>query len=293
MIRTAFSKIFKTIQSPINALRKFHSSRYLNVPTSKKNLSMRVVQVPVLSDNYSYLLIDDDTQNCAAIDPAEPKKVIEIAKKEGVKITHILTTHHHYDHAGGNLGMLDILSNLIVVGGDKRIDGINKLVKDGDMIHVGSLTVKVFFSPCHTKGHVLYFVEDNKPPVLFTGDTLFIGGCGRFFEGTPEQMDHALNKIIKSLPLDTEIYCGHEYTVANLKFAKSVDPNNETLNKKLEWAKSQRKKGLSTIPSTLKEEIEYNPFMRVNEIEVKQNVGLPNGSDIDVMGKLRELKNAF
>lgn len=189
--------------------------------------------------------------------------------------------------------MIQKISDLIVVGGDNRIDGINKLVKDGDSFNVGSICVHVYFTPCHTKGHVLYFVKDNSPPVLFTGDTLFIGGCGRFFEGTAEQMDYALNKVIKSLPLDTEIYCGHEYTVANLKFAKSIEPNNESVLKKLEWAQEQREKGLSTIPSTLKEELEYNPFMRVNEPDVKQRVGLANGSDIDVMGKLRELKNAF
>ena len=198
---------------------------------------MEVIPVPVLDDNYAYLLVDNKTKTCAAIDPAQPKKVLSAAKERGLSVSMILTTHHHFDHAEGNEEFLQLLKNeggekIPVFGGDERVQAVNKIVKEGEEIWIGGENVKVSVrsSPCHTTGHLLFFAEQIEKregeekkregdPVVFTGDTLFIGGCGRFFEGTPEQMDQALNVILSSLPDNTLVYCGHEYTVANLLFA--------------------------------------------------------------------------
>jgi len=258
---------------------------------------MRIVQVPVLSDNYSYLVIDENSAVSFAVDPAGPKQMLEAASKENVKISCILTTHHHGDHAGGNKELSKALGGVKVYGGDDRVEAVTNIVGEGDQIEVGFLKVKVLSTPCHTSGHVLYQVSDSneetKPIALFTGDTLFIGGCGRFFEGTAEQMHHALCEVIASLPLDTEIYCGHEYTVKNLQFALTVDPHNQAVKDKLEWAKKQRESNLSTIPSTVAEELSYNPFMRVAQPEISETIGMSGASPIEVMAQVRKLKDKF
>eukprot|EP01121_Diplochlamys_sp_Union-15-3_P006651 TRINITY_DN17159_c0_g1_i1.p1 TRINITY_DN17159_c0_g1~~TRINITY_DN17159_c0_g1_i1.p1 ORF type:complete len:259 (-),score=51.84 TRINITY_DN17159_c0_g1_i1:6-782(-) len=258
---------------------------------------MKVVQVPVLSDNYSYLVIDEKSKKAAAVDPAEADKVIQAAEKLGVRITTVLTTHHHWDHSGGNEDIVSKLKDLSVLGGDDRIPKLTKKVKHGDEITLESLKIKVFFTPCHTSGHVLYFIEadgGDQHPALFSGDTLFIGGCGRFFEGTAKQMHYALLDVVANLPKQTEVYCGHEYTVKNLQFAMTVEPDNPDLKAKLEWAKKQREKGESTVPSTVEEELRFNPFMRVNQPSIKKNLGLPEDADaIQVMASLRAAKDKF
>ncbi|PIC47414.1 hypothetical protein B9Z55_006783 [Caenorhabditis nigoni] len=156
--------------------------------------------------------------------------------------------------------------------------------------------IRSFSTPCHTSGHICYFVSDpsneSEPPVLFTGDTLFIAGCGRFFEGTAPQMDTALNKILKVLPEETLVYPGHEYTVANLKFAAHVEPQNPDVAAKLKWAQEQREKGLFTVPSTIFDEKATNPFMRVVESEEVQKT-VETNDPIEGMAKLREMKNNF
>lgn len=190
--------------------------------------------------------------------------------------------------------MLSLLPNIKIYGGDKRVSSVHNLVTDGDTIEIGSIKVDVFFTPCHTKGHVLYYAQDKEnTPSLFTGDTLFIGGCGRFFEGSADQMHYALNKVIKSLPKETLIYCGHEYTVSNLKFALKVEPENQDVQNKLKWAQKQRENHLYTIPSTIGEEETFNPFMRTHMPQLRKNLNLVNATDEEVMAELRELKNKF
>lgn len=259
-----------------------------------RQAEMQVHLLPALEDNYMYLLVDDDTKEAAIVDPVDPDKVVAAVNKTGVKLTTVLTTHHHWDHAGGNTNLVKKVSSpLVVCGGDDRIGALNKKVKQGDQFNIGSLNVKCLFTPCHTSGHICYFVtgKGGEDPAVFTGDTLFVAGCGRFFEGTPEQMYKALVKILGSLPDSTKVYCGHEYTVNNLKYAHHVEPENISIKEKLAWAQKKRSKQEPTIPSTIALEKTYNPFMRVHEESVKQHVG--QSDPIATMDMLRREKDSF
>lgn len=254
---------------------------------------MRVRLIPALEDNYMYLLIDEQTQECAVVDPVEPEKVMRAVKEEGVNLKSVLTTHHHWDHAGGNEKLIGLAGKLTVYGGDKRIGALTNEVTEGDEFKVGSLHVRCMFTPCHTSGHICYFVTgpSGTEPAVFTGDTLFVAGCGKFFEGTPKEMYTALVEKLASLPKQTKVYCGHEYTVSNLKYAASVEPSSEAVKSKIAWAESQRSKQQPTIPSTIGEEMQYNPFMRVREASVQNHAG--KSDPVEVMGILRNEKNNF
>ncbi|KAM4820140.1 hydroxyacylglutathione hydrolase, mitochondrial isoform 3-T3 [Thomomys bottae] len=227
--------------------------------------AMKVELLPALTDNYMYLLIDEDTREAAIVDPVQPQKVVETVKKHGVKLTTVLTTHHHWDHAGGNEKLVKMEPGLKVYGGDDRIGALTHKVTHLTMLQVGSLSVKCLSTPCHTSGHICYFVSKpggSEPPAVFTGDTLFVAGCGKFYEGTADEMYKALLEILGRLPPDTRVYCGHEYTINNLKFARHVEPGNTAVQEKLAWAKEKYSVGEPTVPSTLAEEFTYNPFMR-------------------------------
>ncbi|CAF0800779.1 unnamed protein product [Brachionus calyciflorus] len=258
---------------------------------------MNVIPIEALSDNYMYLLVDEKTKHCAAVDPVEPDKILDHVKKLNLKLTKILTTHHHWDHADGNPKLLEKLEEKIpVYGGDDRIPALSNKIGQDDVIQVGDcLNVKCIFTPCHTTGHICYYVTHlNDPsvtPIVFTGDTLFLSGCGRFFEGNSEQMfDNLMNKLAR-LPKETKVYCGHEYSVSNLKYALHVDPTNEAAKQKLEWAIEQREKNERTIPSTLEEELSYNPFMRINmeNIQAKYKTNDP----ISCMTEMRKEKDTW
>ena len=244
-----------------------------------------------------YLLIDEDTKQCAAVDPVEPEKVLKAVGEAGVNLTSILTTHHHWDHAGGNEKFVELAKksglNVAVYGGDDRIGALTNKVKHGDKFKVGNLDIECLFTPCHTAGHICYNVTSSKgdQPAVFTGDTLFVGGCGKFFEGSPDHMYRALVEILGTLPLNTRVFCGHEYTVNNLKFAAHVEPTSKAVKDKLAWSADQRSKGLTTIPSTISEELEFNPFMRVKDSSVQKHVG--KSDPVETMGALREEKNNF
>lgn len=254
---------------------------------------MKVKIIPALDDNYMYLIIDESTKDAAVVDPVEPKKVLKAVNAEGVKLTSVLTTHHHWDHAGGNAELVQLKSDITVYGGDANTAALSKQVKHSDKINIGNLLVTCLLTPCHTKGHVCYFVEDKNggPPAVFTGDTLFSAGCGKFFEGTPEQMYQALVKILGSLPGETQVYCGHEYTANNLLFAAHVEPSNKVVLEKLEWAKEKKASKEPTVPSTIADEKTFNPFMRVHEASVQEHTGKQD--PIMVMEALRNEKNNF
>lgn len=260
--------------------------------TAIYSTDMKVKLLPALQDNYMFMIIDEETKEAAIIDPVEPEKCVSAVREENVKLTHILTTHHHWDHAGGNEDLCKLIKNLTVCGGDDRIGALNKKVEDGDKLKIGNLNVTCIFTPCHTMGHICYLVESGSSvPALFTGDTLFVGGCGRFFEGTPQQMHEALIEKLRKLPESTNVYCGHEYTVKNLQFALHVEPDNKNIQEKLEWAKNRRDRNLPTIPSTIGEEKLYNPFMRTDQPVVQQHVQMTD--PIDVMGAIRRDKDNF
>ncbi|XP_046545916.1 hydroxyacylglutathione hydrolase, mitochondrial-like isoform X2 [Haliotis rubra] len=253
---------------------------------------MRVKLIPALEDNYMYLLIDEDTKQCAAVDPVEPEKIVSAVKEEGVLLNAVLTTHHHWDHAGGN-EKLTALVGKTIYGGDDRIGGLTNKVEQGDEFKIGSLKVRCLFTPCHTSGHICYLVtgKEGEAPAVFTGDTLFQGGCGKFFEGTAEQMHKALIKTLSVLPQETKVYCGHEYTVSNLKYAAHVEPASEAVASRLAWAQNQRAKREATVPSTIGEEMLINPFMRVSEASVQTHC--KETDSVKVMAFLRNEKNQF
>ncbi|PFH31241.1 hydroxyacylglutathione hydrolase [Besnoitia besnoiti] len=254
-----------------------------------------VVLVPTLSDNYAYLLIDRATKAAACIDPAEPEKVLKAAQAAGAELKMCLCTHKHLDHSGGSPSLSQKRPDLEMVGsGYEETPGVKKTVRDGDMLSLGDLHIRVLHTPCHTGGHVLYFVTSPKQPslapIIFTGDTLFVGGCGRFFEGTAQQMVHALLEVIKPLPANTRVFCGHEYTKSNLEFALKVEPGNADLKAKYDWTVKQREAQQPTIPSTIEQELRFNPFMRVEEKSVQEAMKSV-GDTVETMQRLRELKN--
>ncbi|KAK3103419.1 hypothetical protein FSP39_019062 [Pinctada imbricata] len=256
---------------------------------------MQVELIPALKDNYMYLIIDEATRECAVVDPVEPKKVLQAVQnlKETVNLTKVLTTHHHWDHAGGNKELVEMEPNLEVYGGDDRIGALTKKVSHNDELKIGSLNVKCLFTPCHTSGHICYFVTgpSGKQPAVFTGDTLFIGGCGRFFEGTADDMYRALVEILSSLPSETKVYCGHEYTVNNLKYAQHVEPDNQDIKDKKKWAEDQRSNNRPAVPSTISDEMMFNPFMRVKVESVQKHAGKSDA--ISTMAFLRSEKDNF
>ncbi|XP_077979648.1 hydroxyacylglutathione hydrolase, mitochondrial-like isoform X2 [Glandiceps talaboti] len=254
---------------------------------------MKVRLLPALDDNYMYLLVDEKSKTAAIVDPVQPEKVVDAVKEENVTLTTVLTTHHHWDHAGGNEKLVTMVQGLAVYGGDDRIGALNKKVKHGDEFKIGDLNVKCLSTPCHTSGHICYYVtgEPDQDKAVFTGDTLFVAGCGKFFEGTPQEMYRALIEVLSALPPSTKVYCGHEYTANNLTFAQHVEPNNNAIKEKLTWAKMQRSKNEPTIPSTIGDEFTYNPFMRVKEESVQKHVG--QHDPIATMGELRKEKDGF
>lgn len=221
-----------------------------------------IVIVPALTDNYVYLIHDADSQITIAIDPAEAAPVLDECHRRDWKLTHIINTHHHWDHTGGNVA-LKKATHCEIAGysGDKaRIPGITQLLEDGHDYQIGSLTYHVTHIPGHTLGHILVYFPGER--AAFCGDTLFSLGCGRMFEGTAEQMYTSLQKIA-SLPEDTSLYCGHEYTLANGEFAQMHDPDNQELKAYLDEAKRLRDNNVPTLPSTVARERKLNPFLHL------------------------------
>lgn len=267
---------------------------FARLSTMKKGFSVH--HVNVLSDNYAYVVVDEATKQAALVDAADPDACLKRVAELGVKVVAVLTTHHHEDHSGGNQ---DLFSRLVPAvpfyGADDRVPSMTYKLADGEKFRIGEVPVVALHTPCHTAGSVAYVVgEEKEQKAVFTGDTLFIGGCGRFFEGTADQMDKALNKVLSSLPDSTLVYCGHEYTQSNLRFAAHVEPENKDIKAKAEWAAQTREKGLPTVPSTIGEEKTFNPFMRNRVPEVAKFLGLAVDADpVEVMKGLREAKNNF
>jgi hydroxyacylglutathione hydrolase len=251
---------------------------------------MRVVPVPCLSDNYAYLVTADGSGDAIVVDPSEADPVIAAIERLGVKLVAILNTHHHHDHVGGNEGLLARYGRMPVyahASDEGRVPAQTERVEEGRAFHVAGLAYRALHVPGHTTGAVTYCVED----AAFTGDTLFVAGCGRLFEGTPEMMHRSLSEKLGRLPPGTRVFCGHEYTASNLRFAVHADPDNRAAAAKLEAAKAARERGEPTVPSTIGEELETNPFLRCHTPGIRAR--FPGADDVAVFAAVRKAKDGF
>ncbi|MEZ4751408.1 MAG: hydroxyacylglutathione hydrolase [Bdellovibrionota bacterium] len=248
--------------------------------------------IPLLKDNYAYLLRDTESGKTAVVDPSLAGGVETALQSKSLKLDFILNTHHHYDHVGGNLDLKETYGCKIVgfAGDAERIPGLDIAVHPGDDFQLGNSTARILGASGHTRGHILYWFADAE--ALFSGDTLFSLGCGRLFEGTPEEMWNTLNGL-RSLPDTTRVYCGHEYTADNATFALTVDPENPALHERSREAESLRRTGLPTIPSTLRSEWECNPFLRVSDPSIRKRLRMLSDPDAKVFGELRKRKDVF
>jgi hydroxyacylglutathione hydrolase len=254
--------------------------------------SLEIYMFPCLADNYGFLIHDSCEDLTAAIDTPEAATIEKALAEKHWILTHILNTHHHWDHAGGNLELKKRTGCLIVGprADASRIPGIDIQVGEGDVFEFGNHPARIFDTPGHTRGHIAYHFMKDK--VAFVGDTLFAIGCGRLFEGTPEQMWTSLQKIMQ-WPDDTRIYCAHEYTQKNARFALTVEPHNRDLNQRAAEVDALRAKGLPTIPTILDIEKKTNPFLRPASPDLRQTLNMINAKDVDVFAKIRELKDRF
>jgi len=253
---------------------------------------LNVEIIPCLNDNYSYLLYDKDSNIVAIIDPSDFVPCDKIINKKYNKLDYILNTHHHFDHVGGNQKLKEkYKSKVLGFELDKnRIPDIDITLKEKQNFKIGSTSFEVIFIPGHTKGHIAFYFKNEK--IVFTGDTLFSLGCGKVFEGTHEQMFNSLNKL-KNLPVDTKIYCGHEYTKKNLEFCLEYDLQNDFLKKKSNWINSKIESNSPTVPISIYEEKKTNIFLRCNEPSIKNALDLNNASEQEIFSKLRDLKDSF
>jgi hydroxyacylglutathione hydrolase len=266
---------------------------------------MRVERIPTLGDNYTYLIIDEATNEAAAVDAPEAGPVVARVDALGVNLTKVLSTHHHWDHSAANPELAQRYQAPVFghASDADRIPGFTNGLEEGDRIKVGQLEAEVIFIPAHTRGHIAYVFPD----AVFCGDTLFAAGCGRLFEGNPKMMHEALNLKLGRLPDETRVYCGHEYTESNLRFALSVEPSNAATQKKMEWVRARRAKAASdwhdateaefSIPSTIADEKATNPFMRLDSPAIIESVRKAHpASDADpvtILGHIRAMKDSF
>ncbi len=253
---------------------------------------LEIIQLPVLTDNYIYLLHDTEGNRTAVVDPALSETVLVELKQQDWQLDWILNTHHHADHVGGNLELKSkTCCKVIAANADKeRIPGFEKGVKDSDVITIGQHTAKVISTPGHTSNHVIfYFAEAN---ALFCGDTLFGMGCGRLFEGSAEQMWQSLQKI-KALPGNTQIYCAHEYTQANGRFALTMEPENQALQQRVNEVRELRSRNQPTVPSTLQQELDTNPFLREDSLALQRQINREGKRPAAVFAEVRRLKDHF
>jgi len=253
---------------------------------------MKIIPIPCLSDNYAYIVKDNITKTVGVVDPSEAKPIINYLKKEKLELNYILNTHHHFDHIGGNIELQKLYkSKIIGFKDDKhRIPGIDITLSDGEKFKFGKSQIKVIHIPGHTSGHICFFFEKEK--IAFTGDTLFSLGCGRIFEGDHKQMLSSLNKI-KKLPIETKIYCGHEYTLKNAEFCMKYDEKNLDLINQFKKIQELRSKNLPTVPSILEQELKSNIFLRCDQNDLKIKLNMENIEDYKVFKKVRDLKDAF
>jgi len=254
---------------------------------------LNIIQLPALTDNYIYLLHDSISGETAAVDPAVPEPVIEALQQNSWQLNYIFNTHHHGDHVGANLQLKQQTTCKIVGAANdrNRIPGIDIAVSKGDTVSLGHHSFQIISTPGHTTGHIVYYCADSE--VLFCGDTLFSLGCGRLFEGSAEQMWQSLQKL-KALPGNTRVYCAHEYTQANGRFALTVEPDNTDLRERITEVAELRHQNQATIPSTIGLELATNPFLREHSTNLRRTIGASDQeSPAQVFAKVRSLKDQF
>lgn len=253
---------------------------------------LEVVQIPCLEDNYAYLVHDAGTGTTAAIDSPDPRVILAALDARGWTLDYVLNTHHHWDHAGGNLvlkGRTDC--RIVGHGADaERLPGLDIRLKPGDSFAVGTRLARVLDTPGHTRAHICWWFPEDQ--LVFVGDTLFALGCGRLFEGTPEQMWTSLQRLAV-LPDDTRVYCAHEYTQNNGRFALTVEPDNDDLVRRMAEVDQRRAAGAPTIPTTIGQEKTTNPFLRPSSPGIRATLGLPDAPDVAVFAETRRRKDSF
>lgn len=255
-------------------------------------MPLQVHQFPCRSDNYGFLAHDPQSGLTACVDTPETDAINAALEEKGWHLTHILNTHHHGDHTGGNLDLKERWNCEIVGAANdaERIPGIDVRVLDGDDYAFGDMSARIFEVPGHTTGHIAYYFASEG--IVFVGDTLFALGCGRLFEGTPAMMWNSLEKLM-ALPDDTVVYCAHEYTQANAKFALTVEPGNQDLLARCKEIDELRSKGLPTVPTTIGLERATNPFVRPASANLQETVGLSGDDLVAVFAETRERKDNF
>jgi hydroxyacylglutathione hydrolase len=251
-------------------------------------MQMEITLIPAFSDNYIYLL--SNGEQAAVVDPGEAAPVLAFIEENNLTLTHLLCTHHHGDHIGGVDRLKQETGCLVLGPKDLRIPQTDQCLEEGEHFSDQLLEFDVLSVPGHTSIHLAYHFP--KEHWLFTGDSLFVGGCGRLFEGTAAQMWHSLSKFLR-LPDTTEVYCGHEYTLSNLQFAQSLEPNHPAIATKLSQVEEKRRQGLPTIPSTLGEEKETNPFLRVQDPSLAKAVDMEGSTPEELFAEIRKRKDLF
>jgi hydroxyacylglutathione hydrolase len=255
-------------------------------------MTLEIEQFMCRSDNFGILARDAETGVTALVDAPEERPILEAIERTGWTPTLLLITHHHADHVEANLALKERFG-LTIVGPAKeadRIPGIDRQLGEGDTVRVGNQEARVIETPGHTAGHISYHFADAG--IAFTADTLFALGCGRLFECKPPVMLESLRKLA-ALPLETVIYCGHEYTESNARFALSVDPTNSALKERAQKIEALRREGKPTLPTTLAEEMATNPFLRWHDPVIRRNLGMENASDEEVFSEIRKRKDVF
>jgi hydroxyacylglutathione hydrolase len=257
---------------------------------------LAIIPIPAFSDNYIWLIRQE--HDAVVVDPGDAAPVLEVLSREGLTLRAILNTHHHGDHVGGNLALLERYAVPVFGPAHEVIPGRTRALVEGDAFGVPGIgcTLSVLDIPGHTAGHIAFVGEMGDESVAFVGDTLFTGGCGRLFEGTPVQMTRSLAKLA-ALPATTRVYCGHEYTLANLRFAAAVEPGNAALQERILREQGKRERGLPTVPSTIADERATNPFLRASEPAVfaaaEAHAGHALADAVAAFASLREWKNGF